>query len=412
MRFHLLFRRAAAWSGVPVRGTVTFKPKPVAIPDRHFLMMGVLALLAAGCTISDPKPVPWPDQADSTGVRAITESPSLCRECIVLDPLITIGDTAGPGYIEETSDVVRDSAGNYWVGQRRMIKVFDSTGTFLRQVGRAGAGPMEFERPRPVHTDATGRVHIFDRNGRETIVGADFALYEERELPGLVQAAFPLQDAHRYVASMWLGTPDRIGFPLHIIDGSAVMRSFGLRGDQSDGQLSQFNSQRVLTVDAQSHIFSTRLYHYVIEAWTTTGNRIVGFEGPELNQTEPLPGRFAPDNPPPNRIFAIRVDDAARLWVISWQRRPDWQDAVIDQVQPNGEVISLPKDGDFSYDRLYTSRLDVIDLNAASLIARVNQDNLFVGFIGSVSILEAEYLDDGTPRLVVWDAAIVNAGSS
>lgn len=78
-------------------------------------------------------------------------------------------------------DVVRDSLGNYWVGQEELIKVFDAQGEFLRAVGRRGEGPMEFGRAWPTHVDASGRVHVVDTDNRRiSVIDQSFTLVEEK----------------------------------------------------------------------------------------------------------------------------------------------------------------------------------------------------------------------------------------
>ena len=218
------------------------------------LMVGAVAF-TLGCAPSDSPSGEWSDVTDSTAARTLVESPSICNDCIVVEQVVVMGDTAGPGFVVEAMSATRDSLGNYWVGQADAVKVFDAAGRFVRQVGRAGQGPMEFGRfPAPLYTDADGRVHIMDRrNIRETIVGPKFELFADRRLPGLVQAAAPLANG-RLVVNLLLPTNGSAGFPLHIVEGPEVLHSFGGSVDGSPRLPSQFTSRRFLATDTASFL--------------------------------------------------------------------------------------------------------------------------------------------------------------
>lgn len=107
-----------------------------------------------------------------------------CDDCIAFEHVTTLGsDQLGPWFLVDTGamDVVRDSLGNYWVGQEELIKVFDAQGEFLRAVGRRGEGPMEFGRAWPTHVDASGRVHVVDTDNRRiSVIDQSFTLVEEK----------------------------------------------------------------------------------------------------------------------------------------------------------------------------------------------------------------------------------------
>lgn len=370
------------------------------------LIAGVVCLIL-GCDLPDSVPVKWTDVADSTEIRTLLESPSMCSDCIVLERLAVMGDTtAGPGYVRAANAVIQDSLGNYWVGQRGDLKVFDSLGNFVRVVGRSGKGPMEFIVPRPRFVDSAGRVHVFDSgNVRESIVGADFELYADRPIPGRIRFVAPLPHGGRYVANVLIPTVDRIGLHLHIVEGSEVLYSFGVTGQEGASSLNSFYAQRMLTTDRFGHIFSSKFYDYVIDAWTGTGRRITGFEGPLLNETEVLPGPWSREIPPGNRILGIRTDDEGLLWVMIQQVRDDWLNGMEERVRQDGTIFLALKDNMTS---IFTSRIDVIDLNRGTIIATQDRQEFFVSFVGNGLVLENRFLENGTPQLVVWSIGLDN----
>ena len=142
-------------------------------------MLGYSGLLSS-CGSPDERARDSTLDMGNVGAETVTfeETASTCRDCIELEPIVVLGDSTGEGYLEETEYMTRDSLGNYWIGQRGTVKVFDATGTFVKHVGRDGSGPMEFRGfAAPAYTDEEGKVHIFNSgNLRETVVSPDFEL--------------------------------------------------------------------------------------------------------------------------------------------------------------------------------------------------------------------------------------------
>ena len=123
-----------------------------------------------------------------------------------------------------------------------------------------------------------------------------------------------------------------VGVPLHIVDGLDILHSFGLE----TGAHLRADRGRVLAADRQGRIYSTPPYNYLIQVWSESGRRIFGLRGPRLNERETSYERWSPDNPPPNDIYAMQVDDEQRLWVISMVLKDDWQDHMEERVMPMG----------------------------------------------------------------------------
>ena len=354
----------------------------------------------SSCGVPDSRPDLTTLQ-DSTATLDILESSATCGSCITVRRVVTLGDTTGPGYIEWSRYVTIDDSGNYWVGQQQegTVKVWDAEGRFLRQVGRRGDGPMEFYRPFPVRTDSEGRVHIVDLDtGRETVVNADFSLYSDRYLhPGGLDLAVPLGEERRYLLNKIGMTAGSVGLPLHIVDGSGILHSFGMEADVR----SPTGSQRVLATNRQGRIYSAQPDDYLIQVWNESGRRILGLRGPRLNEREASYEPWSPDNPPRNEIFAMQVDDEQRLWVISNVLKDDWQDHMEERVMPNGRMAYGPTDEDFR--QIFQSRIDLIDLTSGSLIATGLHDPLLEAF--AEDGLAIENVDSELryhPQMVIW----------
>ncbi len=367
----------------------------------------VASCLFAGCSEPDEPPrAHWTDVTDSTEVRLIRESESLCEDCITLEQVLIMGDTIGDGYLRAAFHMVRDSAGNYWFGQYEAVKVFDAAGEYMGEVGRAGEGPLEWDDAMPVHTDPEGRVHIFDNgNLRHSVVGPDFALIEDERLPGIIDAVRPLADGERWVLNMEHATPNARDLPLHILLGAEITGSFGGRIVLANDRSASTQFHRIITTDAADRTFSSPVYRrYEIEVWSDTGRRITGFLEPEFN--DPPRDPEAPesaDNPPSSTIRALRVDSEDRLWVLSWQLRDDWLDMMEERRGPDGRVTLEMKPGLETIDRM-DGQIDVIDLTAATVIARRRMEGVVVvDFLGDDALWAGEFLGAGHLRVGIWE---------
>ena len=374
------------------------------------LLAAVALPLAAGivaCAAPDEPPrAHWTEVTDSTEVRLIRESESLCEDCISVERVLVMGDTIGAGYLREAFHMVRDSSGNYWFGQYEAVKVFDAAGNFVGEVGRAGEGPLEWENAMPVLTDREGRVHILDSgNGRHSIVGPDFALIEDESVPAFFHAVRPLGDGERWVLNMQHPAPDARDQPLHILQDAEIKGSFGgtivLANDRSAS--TQFH--RIITTDAAHRTFASPVNRrYEVEVWSDTGRRITGFLDPEFNDPPHDPeSPESADNPRPGTIRALRVDAEDRLWVLSWQLRDDWLEMMEEHRGPDGRVRLEMKPGIATMDR-YDGQIDVIDMTTATVIARTRMEGVVVvDFLGEDALWAGEYAGAGHLRVGIWE---------
>ena len=326
--------------------------------------------------------------------QSITEQPAPCKGCLKITASIVLGDTSGPGELQETKDVVRDRQGRFWVGQQGHLKVFGPDGRYLRTVGRSGQGPLEFNWARPLFLDSLGRVAVFDRDNRVTLIRPTFDLDSTYYSPTYIRAAIPLPSGD-YVAAAWAPSAEAIGQPLHVLRASRIIRSFGVLAEETGEPQGQMGSERVLSSFPDGRFVASHTYDYAIGIWDRDAtNQVAALKGPVLNPGM-IRGAFSRENPIPHQITAVRPLNNSHLMVGMARRRADWLDHVID----GGRGMTVkPGSG---WENILSGRIDVIDLASRRIVGRLETSDIVVRFLDHEHAVLQRHTEVGVAQLVI-----------
>lgn len=362
----------------------------------------VAVVLSAGCDVGGESQSGLFDQVAPAFLMVDDVT---CETCMELTNLRILGDTAGPGSLFTPFwFVAPDKTGNFWVSQRGVVKVFDPAGDYIGEVGRYGQGPFEFGTlPRPVYADSRGRMHILDtRNRRITIVNPDLTLASEFSLGHGLYDIAGLPGSDRYLMNSWIESPERIGFPLHVLEGDSIVISFGLT-QRNAAREAPLASRKVIAVDESHRVVAASPNRYSVDVWLLDGTHVGTVEGPPLNpQSTDRSGLES-------QIMDVKLDANDRLWLVIRRPRPDWSDFMT--VDASGRSVMRPGVSISALD-LYTHRIEVVDLGTGSVIARLDREaeqGSFYSFIGENEIVAFESTPLGDYRLGIWTLSLDSA---
>lgn len=170
--------------------------------------------------------------------------------------LLSLGtlDKAGDSVdqFDRPADIAFDKADNVYVADgygNSRVMVFDKQGKYLRQWGKAGQGPGEFNVPHAICIDGSGRIIVGDRdNNRIQVFDGDAQPLDEWK--GFSPYGLALgSDGRLYVA-------DGIAHELLVLDlNGKILARFGSKGSAPG----EFNVPHMLAQGADGALYITEI---------------------------------------------------------------------------------------------------------------------------------------------------------
>ena len=284
-------------------------------------------------------------------------------------------------------------------GARRIL-VFDTAGSYLRDLAPSGQGPRELLRPLQVFPIAPDSLGVLDvGNLRVAVLDSSLSIARTVRLPGPTGQVVPLTSG--LVVATGLYDQDAAGIiqPLHVLNLSgshaSVIRSFGGSSDRSLER-----DRLLLALDPTSMwVWAARGNQYLFEHWDTNGSLDASF-APDRDWLGNIAGRGqgTPDYPPSSFVVAVSTDEEARLWVFTLIPDMNWKEAWSGVHLTPG--VELDRRTRPPRQKLFDTMVEVFLPNGES-IAQRRLDEVVVS--ASASHLATTRLDpSGVPIAELW----------
>ena len=316
-----------------------------------------------------------------------------CEEAcgITLEVEMEYGDDSGPGVLDLVGWVkaYRDVSGRTYIAGEPIdnVLVFDPDGRFLRRFGTSGSGPGELKDGSSLVVTGDGELSVLDR-GRGVILNFDHTGRLRSEVRTVGWVPHGTRTFHwngpQVIHAANLSTPDRIGFPLHLVnvETGEIEHSFG--SVTGEHELGGNPGQHPVVVRQDRRIWmAVGSERYEIALWDMNRpHRLLRHEAswfPEqtretTNDHHHLHGGLG--GPPKPFIYALALSESdSLLWVLASVADKEWRKA-----DPYGD----------DFDQIYDDILEVIDLRTNRVIASQRFDHSYhlveAGVLGRLAI--------------------------
>lgn len=363
----------------------------------HVHVRRILAAAGAVCLL-----VPMASSAQS-----ITEVPekSSCSACrIELRPATTLGRSTDPVGFGFVSSIAVNSRGEYLVSSTTspgQIALYDSTGRYVRLIGRQGGGPGEFRGELLLRFDPEDSLHILERKGIRYTVLDPRLRYARSANVGVPPLEFSLGPGGLLFTSTYPVPvlPDSQNMLAVLSAGGATRAEFGRMAASTnpDGPLTRAEIWWV-TVGPRGGLWSGQPGSgLIVDRWDRAGHLVRLYRGGpgwlrknRLPRKRTYPGR----TPPPAQLVALDFTDGQHLWVFTETADAHWKPI------PKGQRYVDPN-------RIFDTMVDVIDVSTGKLLVDQRFDPILLP-VGEHGLVYArEPVPSGDEVIRIWKAVLM-----
>jgi hypothetical protein len=341
-------------------------------------------------------------------VTVITGDRAQCRSCTVIARrrlVLRVPDTE-PALVSPFGFAM-DSRGFVYLADpfgTIGIRVFDSKGRFVRQVGKRGQGPGEFMMIGNLAIGPGDTLHVFHA-GHSVFAPSGKHVRTRTALDGAMARAVRSLPSGGFVVAASLSDAASHGQPFHHLGKSnEIIRSFGATPEPVPG--GPFSSFWQLSNPLNGTIWAARQNVYAIDRWSVSnGQRLqrVVRATEWFKSWSEWHSRPNAEPPPPPRVMAIAGDAATgHLWVLLSVAAADWRPFRAPAGDGSNEDRMLTT-GELA--RVFDSIIEVLDPKAGVLLSSRRFGNFFVDF--AAPGVAVELFEEKDETLVgLWDLSL------
>jgi hypothetical protein len=356
----------------------------------------------------------WPGISSRASASQPTRTVGDAKQCaacrIHLTRVMVLGAESDSDHFTRPTSVTVDSRGRVFLVdqvQGGRVMAYDQEGRFLKLLARRGLGPGELSRVQALAIDAADTIHVFAQSHSVWDPNLTFVRARALATVGHVNSAL-LVSGGLAVIQGEISTPDAVGQPLHVLDGTnTVLRSFGLNPG-APYEADPWLSRRAVALSRDGSVWSVPPNNYRMERWSLEGTLAAAVLR-RARWFEPWAhfDGLVDLQRPPARITAIHEDSLGRVWILTLVASVDWAPTR----RPSGmiETETRPRTlGEVA--RLTDSIIEVLDPVRGQLLVSERLRGLFDGFAGKDLIVQLSETDDGDVRVTLWKLSISENG--
>lgn len=362
------------------------------------MRLSLLPVLFCSATICLP--------LDSFAQPRTTISTTGCAACdLELVHVATLGTTTdpiSPSHFQIGAS--RDSRGRYYVAPMAdlaVVGVYDSSGKFLRTVGRSGAGPGEYGFIMRAEVLKGDSLLVLDvANSRITLLSPEYAPIRSIPMHGRYIRAFRIS-RDEFLVYGDVRSAAAAGFPLHIVaNDGRVVRSFGSLKPEVSRDRPQAHLRHV-AIGSDGDPWTLRYDRYELEKWQLSGSlahaisRNASWFPPwDYSQT------VSHASPPKAVSVDLWSDEAGMLWSMIRVPSARWTP------YPRKPGVREPPMAPLGYfDESTDTIIEVLDPKSGRLLVSKRYEQYFFGQANG-QLFSLRETADGDLRVEVWDISL------
>lgn len=282
----------------------------------------------------------------------------------------------------------RDHQGRFWLfSTADPPALFDASGRFLRMLGRKGRGPGEYVAPHVALFLEDSVVVLDGRQRRASVLNEKLEYVRAILMPSQMYRPILISWPDSIIMADRVPAPRSDGWPIHLVSlaGTAgsgegkVLRSFAQANGKSPPDDNLFPWFVALASDGfwAAPPTSYELVHWKRDGLVETRTlrrQPNWFRESSASIGNPAIGGVAA-TPPSPAITGIEEDEAGLLWVYTHVPSPSWQETwSAFNEKPRMQV----RPSEVHLEKLYQTRIEVIDPKAGRVLTRTTVDGFFV----------------------------------
>jgi hypothetical protein len=298
-----------------------------------------------------------------------------------------------------------DRNGRFYVFADHLAQLYDPAGKYLATIGRVGTGPGEtMGAAFPVALPGDSVLVVQPVLSRAAVYDPQLKFARNVSLPGRFAPGRVIQWPDSVLLVGLVHTPDRFGFPFHIVSMATPSASLTLSGGPDEVRLAEAETH-IVAQQQRCALWTVKNSAFELTQWDTQLRPIrklvrVPSWWPTNTDFKPL---GTPTSPPTPTVNGLVLDDRGLLWVFTRVADPEWREAWPKEIRGDQEILGK----DIPYAKLLDTIIEVIDPAAGRVVTRARWPHHTAAALSGPRAAAYMPTADGVPQIRVYKLSVV-----